>query len=138
MRPLRMNTVNFPRAAVSILKAIGRTVLPASQSRLLRPRSCHPGAGHKRCTRAPKWISLEIGMEREIGVTESWEVPGFRESNGGLPAGVFLYVELFDFQIQRRPRNSESDSGSIWSGNLPVALRQRGLDEFLLIAVDGL
>ena len=89
------------------------------------------------CNRATEWISLKIGMEREIGVTEFWEVPGFRESPRDLP-DVFLDVELFDFQIQRRPRNSESDGGSIWSGNLSVALRQRGFDEFLLIAPDGL
>jgi hypothetical protein len=27
----------------------------------------------------------ETGLEKENGVTDSWEVPGFRELNEGLP-----------------------------------------------------
>jgi len=46
----------------------------------------------------PNRISLKTGLEKEIGVTGSWEVPEFWEMKG-LPDGVFLYVELFDFQI---------------------------------------
>ena len=39
---------------------------------------------HKRCNRVTNWISLKTGLEKEIGVTESWEVPEFRELNEGL------------------------------------------------------
>src|SRR5258708_3460506 len=39
------------------------------------------------------------------------------------------YVELFDFQIQRRPRNPEFGSGSIWPGNFSVAFHKRGFDD---------
>ena len=71
---------------------------------------------------------------RSDRILGSARIPGVAERL----ADVFLDVELFDFQIQRRARNSESDGGSIWSGNLSIALRQRGFNEFLLIALDGL
>ncbi len=40
----------------------------------------------------------ETGLERENGVTESWEVPGFRELKEGLPNTLPGYFELFDFK----------------------------------------
>ncbi len=55
-----------------------------------------------------------------------------------LPDGVFLYVELFDSQFERRPWNSEFGSRSIWPSNFSVAFRKRRFDEFLLIALDAL
>ena len=54
-----------------------------------------------------------------------------------LADGVFRYVELFDFQIQRRPWDSEFGSGSIWPSNFSVAFHKSRLDEFLLIALKG-
>src|SRR5258708_30387650 len=54
----------------------------------------------------------------------------------GLPDGVFLYVELLDFEIQRRPRNPEFGSGSIWAGNFSVAFPKTRFDEFLLIVLE--
>jgi hypothetical protein len=38
---------------------------------------------HEKCIRRPKWNSLKIKLEMEIGVTGSWEVPEFREFNDG-------------------------------------------------------
>jgi hypothetical protein len=64
---------------------------------------------------------LKTGLEEEIAVTESWEVPEFWQLNERLPDGGFLYVELFDFQIQRRPRDSEFGSRSTWPSNFSVA-----------------
>ena len=56
----------------------------------------------------------------------------------GLPDVAFRYVELFDFQIQRGPRNPEFGCGSIWSSNYSVAFRKSRFDEFLLIALECL
>src|SRR5580704_3041331 len=55
-----------------------------------------------------------------------------------LPEGVFLYVELFDPQIQGRPRHPEFCSRSIWPSNFSVAFCQSRFDEFLLIILDRL
>jgi hypothetical protein len=45
---------------------------------------------------------------------------------------VFLYVELFDFRIQGRARNSEFGSRSIWPSN-SLTFRKSCFDESLLI-----
>jgi hypothetical protein len=90
--------VNLPRAAVSILKVIDQTISPTSQSWLCCTAFLPSEPDHEQCNRIANWISLTTGLEQEIGVTESWEVPEFWEMKG-LPDGVFLYVELFDFQI---------------------------------------
>ena len=67
---------------------------------------------------------------------------GVRQDSGSstrsLPDGVLPDVELFDFQIQRRARNSEFDSRAIWSGNYSVAFRKSRLDKFLFIVVEVL
>ena len=52
-----------------------------------------------------------------------------------LSDGLFLYIELFDFQIQRRPRDSEFGSRTIWPSNFSVAFRKSRFNEFLLIVV---
>jgi hypothetical protein len=65
-------------------------------------------------------------------------VPGFRELNEALSGVGFLDVEVFDFQIPRRPGNFEFGSRSIWPGNFSVAFRKSRFYEFLLIALDGL
>ena len=47
----------------------------------------------------------------------------------------------FDFQIQRRqrrPRNSEFDSRTIWPSNFSVAFRKSRFDECLLIVLEVL
>ena len=59
-------------------------------------------------------------------------------STRSLPDGVLPDVELFDFQIQRRARNSEFDSRAIWSSNYSVAFRKGCLDKFLFIVVEVL
>src|ERR1700731_2814214 len=71
--------------------------------------------------------------DRILGIARILEV-----ERGYLPEGVFLYVELFDFQIQRRTRNSKFGSRSIWPGNFPLTLRESRFDEFLLIDLDHL
>ncbi len=60
-----------------------------------------------------------LGSARILGV-----------QRGNVADGVFLYFELFDFQIQRRPRNSEFGSGTIWSSNFSVAFRSTGLHQW--------
>ena len=80
----------------------------------------------------------ENRVEQEVGVTESQEGARILGVERGLPKGVSFYVELFDFQIQRRPRNSEFGCGSIWSSNYSVAFGKSRFDEFLLIALEGL
>ena len=59
-------------------------------------------------------------------------------TRGPLPDGVFPDVELFDFQIERRPRNSEFGSRTIWSSNYSVAFCKSRLDKFLFIVVEFL
>jgi len=51
---------------------------------------------------------------------------------------VFLDIELFDFQIQSRARNSEFGGSSIRPGNFSAAGRKSRFDEFFLVAVEGL
>ena len=70
IQPLRMNTVNLPRA---------RGLNPKSHR--LGPFDRHRSRGcaaldYEECNRVPNWISLKLGFEQEIGVTESWKVPG--------------------------------------------------------------
>ena len=99
----------------------------------------HPATDHMRCNRVPN-LDLTENRARKRNLSDrilgSARIPGVEQ--GGLPDVVFLYVELFDFQIQRRPRNSEFGGGSIWPGNFSVAFRKSRFDEFLLIAVEGL
>jgi hypothetical protein len=60
-------------------------------------------------------------------------MPEFWESKwGASTSGGFLYVELFYFQFQRGPRNSEFSSGTSEPGNLSVTFCKRRLDEFFL------
>ena len=67
---------------------------------------------------------------------------GVRQDSGSstraLPDGVLPDVELFDFQIQRRPRNSEFGSRAIWSSNYSVAFRKSRLDKFPFIVAEVL
>src|SRR5216684_5003377 len=55
-----------------------------------------------------------------------------------LPNAVFLYLELLDFQIQCRPRNSELGCRPARPRNFAFAFRKSRLNEFLLIALHGL
>jgi hypothetical protein len=55
-----------------------------------------------------------------------------------LPDSVFLYTEPLDFQIKRRPWNSKLGSCTIWPGNFPLTFRKSHLNQFLLIALEGL
>jgi hypothetical protein len=75
--------VNLPRAAVSILKVIDQTISPTSQSWLCCTAFLPSEPDHEQCNRIANWISLTTGLEQEIGVTESWEVPEFWEFNEG-------------------------------------------------------
>jgi len=68
---------------------------PTSKSRLCCTAFFHPSTDHGECKRVPNWISLKTKVKKEIGVTGSWEVPGFRELSEALTGGVFLYIELF-------------------------------------------
>ena len=68
-----------------------------------------------------------LGVRRDSG-----------SSTRGLADGVLPDVELFDFQIQCRARNSEFDSRAIWSRNYSVAFRKSHLDKFLFIVVEAL
>src|SRR5260370_7725284 len=134
-----MNTVNLPRAAVSILKVIDQAISPTSQSwlcctaflpseprsRAVQPNSQLDFADNRARTR--NWSDRILGRARILGV-----------QRGGLPEGVFLYVELFDFEIQRRPRNSELGGRTIWPSNFSLTFRTSRFDEFLLIVLDGL
>jgi hypothetical protein len=52
------------------------------------------------------------------------------------PFWAFGYVELFDFQIQRRARNSEFGGGSAQTGNFSVTFREGRFDEFFLVALE--
>src|SRR5260370_38818161 len=85
-----MNTVNLPRAAVSILKVIDQTISPTSQSSLCCTAFLPPEPDQ--CNRIANWISLTTGLEQEIGVTESWEVPEFREFNEGAYQKVCFFM----------------------------------------------
>ena len=63
-------------------------------------------------------------------------IPGVQR--GDLREGTFVYVELFDFQIQGRPRNSEFSSRAMWPSNFSVTFRKSRFDEFLLVVLDVL
>ena len=71
IRPLRMNTVNLLRAAVSILKVIDRPVDQRCASGCTAPHSLHPSTDHKQCNRVANWISVKTELKVELGVTES-------------------------------------------------------------------
>src|ERR1700722_19211308 len=84
------------------------------------------------CNRVPDWISLRIQIEKEIGATESeGRIPGVQRR---LAESGFLYVELFNLQVQRGPRNSELDSRPAGPRDFSLALSKSRLDEPLLIA----
>ena len=59
-------------------------------------------------------------------------------STRALADGVLPDVELFDFQIERRPWNSEFGSRAIWSSNNSVAFRKSRLDKFPFVVVEVL
>jgi len=67
---------------------------------------------------------------------------GVRQDSGSstraLPDGMLPDVELFDFQIQRRPWNSEFGSRATWSSNYSVAFRKSHLDKLLFVVVEVL
>src|ERR1700682_2260851 len=71
IRPLRMNTVDLPRAAVSILKAIDQAFDRHDSHGCAALHSFHPSTDHKQCNRVPNCISLKTGLEKEIGVPGS-------------------------------------------------------------------
>jgi hypothetical protein len=67
----------------------------------------------------------ENSLEKENRVTQFGENAAFwGVERGTLPDAVFPYLELFNFRIQRRTRNSEFGSGSIWPSNLSIAFRK--------------
>jgi hypothetical protein len=84
------------------------------RSSTITVRVDHVGAADARRTVCPIWMSLKTGLEkgnwsdRILGITRILGV-----ERVDLAEGVFLYAELFDFQIQRRPRNSEFRSRTI-------------------------
>ncbi len=136
IRPLRTNTVNLPRAAVSILNVIDQAT---SQSRLccttLLP-SEHRSLAVQPSTQLDFTENRSLKRNCSDRILGSARIPAVQR--GDLPDGVFLYVELFDFRIQRRTRNSEFGSGPICPRNFSVAFRQSGFDELLLIVLEGL
>jgi hypothetical protein len=97
-----------------------------------------PGSRRVGCFRGPP-VDGEIGISTSnhepvdgVGGNES---PDFTSellerchglcSNSGsclrtLPDAVFLYTELLDFKIKRRPWNSKLGSCTIWPGNSPL------------------
>ena len=113
-----MKTVNLPRVAVSIRKAIDQAVLEQAGAQLDLTENRD---------RKENWRDRILGWRQDSGIERA-----------GLPNGVPFYVELFDFQIQRRPRNSEFGGGSIWPSDNSVAFGKSRFDEFLLIVVEGL
>jgi len=100
-------------------------ITPTSQSRLYRTAflpselrsqvlrtACPIGFQWKRA-RKRDWSDRILGSARILGV-----------QRGDLPGGGFLYVELFDSQIQSRSRNSEFGSRATWPSNFSVAFRR--------------
>ena len=66
-------------------------------------------------------------------------MPGFwHPDEERLLSARFLYIELFDLQIQRRARNSEFGGRTIWPGNFSIAFRESRFDEILLVVPDVL
>ena len=134
-----MNTANLPRASVSILKVIDQAIWRTSLSRLCAALYCFRPGTIQVVQPSARLDFTENKREKEIGVTECWECARILGGQrGALPDGVLPDVELFDFKIQRRPRNSEFDSRAIWSSNCSVAFRKSRLDKFLFIAVEAL
>jgi hypothetical protein len=97
-----------------------------------------PGSRRFGCFRVPP-VDGKIGISTSnhkpvdgVGGNESTDFTSeFLErchglcSNSGsclrtLPDAVFLYTELLDFQIKRRPWNSKLGSCTIWPGNFPL------------------
>ena len=66
--------------------------------------------------------------DRILGIAK---ILGVERAN--LPEGVSLYVEVFDFKIQRRPGNSVFRRRTSWPSNFSVAFGKSPFNEFLLI-----
>jgi len=67
--------------------------------------SFHLCTDHEQCKRVPNCISLITGLEKEIGVTESQEVPEFREFNEGSYRMEYFFVSsrlIFKSSIKRK------------------------------------
>ena len=106
---------------------------------LLFPSICEQTSEHQKCNRVANWISLKTELKTENRVTQFEDNAEFRGvERGTLPEAVFLYLESFDFHIQRRPRNSKFGSGTIWPSNFSIAFRKSRFDAFLLIVLEGL
>ena len=75
-------------------------------------------------------------------MTEFGEIPDFGESKGGVLSFrnefVFLYLELLNFPVERRTRNSELDGRAIWPRHFSFALGQSGFDHVLFLIPEGL
>ena len=131
--------MNLPRAAVSILKVIDQASWRTSLSRLCA--ALIPSIPGQLLVVQPS-VQLDFSENRARKGNWSDRMLGVRQDAGsstrGLPDRVFSDVELFDFQIQRRARNSEFDSRAIWSSNYSVAFRKSRLDKFLFIVVEVL
>jgi hypothetical protein len=132
----RTNTANLPRCAVSILKVIDQAISPISQSRV---HSSHPSTDS-----LVVHPSTQLDFTENRGLKRNWNdrILGTARILGAyrsdLPDAMLSYVQLFDFQIQRRPRNSEFGSRSVRSSNFSVAFRQSRFDEFPFVTLKGL
>ena len=50
---------------------------------------------HKECNPVPKWISMKTRVQKEIGMTESWELPVFWELNQPQPSARTLSTAVY-------------------------------------------
>jgi hypothetical protein len=98
-------------------KSVSRIALP-HRSRVMQPNAQLDSTENR--ARKRNWSDRILGSARIQGV-----------QRGYLP-DVFLYVELFDFQIYRRTRNSE------FGRSFSTAFRKGRLNEFLLVSLEGL
>jgi hypothetical protein len=76
------------------------------------------------------FVSRESERANFCERSKAWKV-----RQGDLTDGLFPYVELFDLQIQRRPRNAEFGSRSIWPSDFSIAFRKSRFDQFSLIVL---
>ncbi len=133
--------------------AFGTAVKRSPNTRSLR--SGFPGYVPKLLCRSPVCVPLKLRQR----VMQNTYQSDLKENTGGRAncsdrilrsAGIlgvqpsdlslrrFRYIELFDLQIQRRPWNSEFQSGSVRPGNFSVALHESSFDEFFLVIPDVL
>jgi len=85
----------------------------------------------------PNWISLKTRLKVEMGVTESWELPEFWESNDRTYRNVYFFMlscSIFETSVDR---------GIPSLAAAPLALRlfrfafrKSRFNEFLLIALE--